>query len=350
MEYSAQQIATLIDGEVLGDPQVTVNNLSKIEEGCPGTLSFLGNPKYEDYLYKTKASIVIVNKDFKPKSSVESTLIRVLDPHKAFAKLLEAYNTKTNGLHGIEQPCHIAPTATIGSNTALAAFVYVSHRAQIGQNCKIYSNVSIGNDVVIGNDVIIHPGVKIYQKCVIGDRTVIHSNTVIGSDGFGFTKNSDGSYTKVPQIGNVIIEEDVEIGANTTIDSATLGSTIIRRGVKMDNLIQIAHNVEIGEFTAIASQAGISGSTKIGKRCSIGGKAGITGHLEIADDVNIGAGSGVAKSILKPGTTVLGSPAMELNETKKVWITKKKLPEMFERLNKLHHELEALKKKIEDKP
>lgn len=344
MEYSAHQIAALIDGEVIGNPQVTVNNLSKIEEGTPGTLSFLGNPKYEEFIYNTQASIVIVNKDFKPKLQVGATLIKVLDPHKAFAKLLEAYNTKTNGLHGIEQPCHIAPTASIGNNTALAAFVYVSHRAKIGKNCKIYSNVTIGNDVVIGNDVIIHPGVKIYQNCVIGDKSIIHANVVIGSDGFGFTKNVDGSYTKVPQIGNVIIEEDVEIGANTTIDSATLGSTIIRRGVKMDNLIQIAHNVEIGEFTAIASQVGISGSTKIGKRCSIGGKAGITGHLEIADDVNIGAGSGVAKSILKRGTTVLGAPAMELNETKKIWISKKKLPEMYEQLNRLQHEMIELKK------
>jgi UDP-3-O-[3-hydroxymyristoyl] glucosamine N-acyltransferase len=346
MEYSAHQIATLINGEVIGNPQVTVNNLSRIEEGGPGTLSFLANPKYEDYLYKTMASIVIVNKNFKPKTEIEATMIKVEDPHKAFAKLLEAYNTKTNGLHGIEQPCHIAPTATIGNNSALAAFVYVSHRAKIGSNCKIYSNVSIGNDVVIGNDVIIHPGVKIYQKCVIGDRSIIHANAVIGSDGFGFTKNTDGSYTKVPQIGNVIIEEDCEIGANTTIDSATLGSTIIRKGVKMDNLIQIAHNVEIGEHTAIAAQVGISGSTKIGKRCSIGGKAGITGHLEIADDVCIGAGSGVAKSILTPGTTVLGAPAKELNETKKIWVSQKKLPDMYEQLNKLQHELAALKKEL----
>lgn len=346
MEYSAHQIATLINGEIIGNPQVTVNNLSRIEEGAPGTLSFLANPKYEDYLYKTLASIVIVNKDFKPKTEIEATMIKVDDPHKAFAKLLDAYNTKTNGLHGIEQPCHIAPTATIGSNSALAAFVYVSHRAKIGDNCKIYSNVSIGNDVVIGNDVIIHPGVKIYQKCVIGDRTIIHANVVIGSDGFGFTKNADGSYTKVPQIGNVVIEQDVEIGANTTIDSATLGSTIIRKGVKLDNLIQIAHNVEIGENTAIAAQVGISGSTKIGKRCSIGGKAGITGHLEIADDVCIGAGSGVAKSILVPGTTVLGAPAKELNETKKIWVSQKKLPDMWDQLNKLQHEIAALKKQM----
>jgi UDP-3-O-[3-hydroxymyristoyl] glucosamine N-acyltransferase len=346
MEYSAHQIATLIDGEIIGNPQVTVNNLSRIEEGGPGTLSFLANPKYEDYLYKTLASIVIVNKNFQPKVDVEATMIKVDDPHKAFAKLLEAYNTKTNGLHGIEQPCHIAPSATIGSTSALAAFVYVSHRVKIGNNCKIYSNVSIGNDVVIGNDVIIHPGVKIYQNCVIGDRTIIHANTVIGSDGFGFTKNADGSYTKVPQIGNVIIEEDVEIGANTTIDSATLGSTIIRKGVKLDNLIQVAHNVEIGEHTAIAAQVGISGSTKIGKRCSIGGKAGLTGHLEIADDVSIGAGSGVSKSILNPGTIVLGAPAHELTEAKKIWIAQKKLPDMWEQLNKLQREVESLKNQL----
>lgn len=346
MEYSAHQIATLINGEIIGNPQVTVNNLSKIEEGVPGTLSFLGNPKYEEYVYNTLASIVIVNKDFIPKNQVETTLIKVDDAYKAFAKLLDTYNTKTNGLHGIEQPCHIAPTATIGNNSALAAFVYVSHRAKIGKNCKIYSNVSIGNDVIIGDDVIIHPGVKIYQKCVIGDRTVIHSNAVIGSDGFGFAKNEDGSYLKVAQIGNVVIEEDVEIGANTTIDSATLGSTFIRKGVKMDNLIQIAHNCDIGEFTAIAAQVGISGSTKIGKRCTIAGQVGIVGHVEIADDITIGAQSGVTRSFKTPGITILGGPAYELSEAKKIYISTRRVPDMHDKLRLLEKEIEALKKQF----
>jgi len=347
MEYSAHQIASLINGEIIGDPQVTVNNLSKIEDGSPGTLSFLGNPKYEDYIYRTLASIVIVNKSFVPKNQVEATMIKVDDPYQAFSTLLAAYNTKTNGLHGIEQPVHISPTATIGSNSAIAAFVYVSHRAKIGNNCKIYSNVSIGNDVVIGNDVIIHPGVKIYQKCVIGDRTIIHANAVIGSDGFGFTKGTDGVYAKIPQIGNVIIGGDVEIGANTTIDSATLGSTIIGDGVKLDNLIQIGHNVEIGDHTAIAALVGISGSTKIGKRCTIAGQVGIVGHVEIADDITIGAQAGVTRSFTTPGITILGAPAYEINESKKIFIATRRLPHMQDKLKALEKEIELLKKKFD---
>lgn len=347
MEYSAHQIASLINGEIIGDPQVTVNNLSKIEEGGPGTLSFLGNPKYEEYIYNTLASIVIVNKTFTPKNKIEATLIKVEDPYQAFSTLLAAYNTKTNGLHGIEQPTHIAPTASVGTNTAIASFVYVSHRAKIGNNCKIYSNVSIGNDVVIGNDVIIHPGVKIYQKCVIGDRTVIHANAVIGSDGFGFTKGKDGAYTKVPQIGNVIVGEDVEIGANTTIDSATLGSTLIGNGVKLDNLIQIGHNVEVGDHTAIAALVGISGSTKIGKRVVIAGQVGIVGHVEIADDITIGAQAGVTRSFTTPGITILGAPAYEINESKKIFIATRRLPDMQDKLKSLEKEIAELKKKLE---
>lgn len=346
MEYSAHQIASLINGEIIGDPQVKVSNLSKIEEGTPGTLSFLGNPKYEEYVYQTAASIVIVNKDFIPKNKVDATLIKVDDAYKAFAKLLETYNTKTNGLHGIEQPSHIAPTASIGTNTAIAAFVYVSHRAKIGNNCKIYSNVSIGNDVVIGNDVIIHPGVKIYQKCVIGDRCIIHSNAVIGSDGFGFTKDETGAYKKIPQIGNVIIEEDVEIGANTTIDSATLGSTIIRKGAKLDNLIQIGHNVEIGEHTAIAALVGISGSTKIGKRCTIAGQVGMVGHIEIADDCIIGAQAGITRSFTTPGITILGAPAYEMNETKRIFVATRRLPDLIEKVKSMEAELKRLKSEI----
>lgn len=345
MEYSAQEIASLINGEIVGDPQVKVNSLSKIENGAPGTLSFLGNLKYEDYLYRTAASIVIVNKGFKPKNEVSSTLIQVEDPHKAFAVLLEAYNTKTNGLHGVEQPCFIAPTATIGSNTGIAAFAYIGHRVKIGKNCKIYSGVTLGNDVEVGDDVILYPGVKIYQKCIIGNRTIIHSNAVIGSDGFGFIREKDGSFDKVTQIGNVIIEEDVEIGSNTSIDSATIGSTIIGKGVKLDNHIQIAHNVTIGEHTAIAAQVGISGSVKIGARCNIAGQVGIVGHIEIADDVTIGAGSGVARSFKTPGVTLLGAPATESHEAKKIWIAHKRLPDMLKKIANLEAEIAKLKGK-----
>jgi len=331
----------------VGDPQVTVNNLSKIEEGKPHTLSFMANPKYEDYVYSTLASVVIVNKTFIPVRPVKTTLIKVEDAYQAFTKLLHTYNGK-NGHHvtGIQQPSYIASGATTGENVFVGAFAHIGEGATIGKNVKIHAGVYIGDHATVGDDCILYPGVKVYQKCQIGSRVIIHANAVVGSDGFGFARRKDGSYEKIPQTGNVVIEDDVEIGANTTIDSATLGSTIIRKGVKLDNLIQVAHNVEIGEHTVIAALVGISGSTKIGKRCIIAGQVGIAGHLEIADDIIIGAQAGVSKSFTTPGLTLLGAPAYEVNESKKIFIATRRLPDTIQKVAKLEAELEALKKKL----
>lgn len=344
MEYSAREIAALLGGSIEGDPDVKVNNLSKIEEGLPHTLSFMGNLKYEEYIYSTKASVVIVNRNFEPSQSVPATLIRVDDAYQAFAKLLEAYNSKSNGQKGIEQPSFIAANATLGHDVFVGAFSYIGQGVKLGDRCKIHPGVYIGNNVELGDDCILHPGVKIYQNCKLGNRVIIHANAVVGADGFGYTRNEDKSYTKVSQIGNVIIEDDVEIGANTTIDSATLGSTIIRKGVKLDNLIQVAHNVEIGEHTAIASLVGISGSTQIGKRCVIAGQVGITGHVEIGDDITIGAQAGVTKSFTKPGIMILGAPAYEADESKKIFIATRRLPDLIKKIANLEAELEKLKK------
>ncbi|MCX7742938.1 MAG: UDP-3-O-(3-hydroxymyristoyl)glucosamine N-acyltransferase [Flavobacteriales bacterium] len=344
MEYSAREIAALVNGTIEGYPDVKVNSLSKIEEGRPNTLSFMGNPKYEEFIYNTQSSVVIVNRSFQPSKPVSATLIRVDDAYQAFAKLLEAYNSKNSSQKGIEQPSYIASDASLGSEVYIGAFSYVGKGVKLGTRCKIYPGVYIGNHVELGDDCVLHPGVKIYQNCKIGNRVIIHANAVIGADGFGYTRNEDKSYTKVSQIGNVIIEDDVEIGANTTIDSATLGSTIIRKGVKLDNLIQIAHNVEIGEHTAIASLVGISGSTKIGKRCVIAGQVGITGHVEIADDITIGAQAGVTKSFTKPGINILGAPAYEADESKKIFIATRRLPELMKKIANLEAELAKLKK------
>lgn len=344
MEYSAREIATLVNGTIEGYPDVKVSSLSKIEEGRPYTLSFMGNPKYEEYIYNTQASVVIVNRNFQPSKPVSATLIRVDDAYQAFAKLLEAYNSKNSSQQGIEQPSFIAADATLGSDVYVGAFSYIGKGVKIGNRCKIYPGVYLGNYVELGDDCVLHPGVKIYQNCKIANRVIIHANAVIGADGFGYTQNEDKSYTKVSQIGNVIIEDDVEIGANTTIDSATLGSTIIRKGVKLDNLIQVAHNVEIGEHTAIASLVGISGSTKIGKRCVIAGQVGITGHVEIADDITIGAQAGVTKSFTKPGINILGAPAYEAEESKKIFIATRRLPDLIKKIANLEAELAKLKK------
>lgn len=344
MEYSAREIAALVNGTIEGYPDVKVSSLSKIEEGKPHTLSFMGNPKYEEYIYNTQASVVIVNRNFQPSKPVSATLIRVDDAYQAFAKLLEAYNSKNSSQHGIEQPSFIAADVTLGSDVYVGAFSYIGKGVKIGNRCKVHPGVYIGNHVELGDDCVLHPGVKIYQNCKIGNRVIIHANAVIGADGFGYTRNEDKSYTKVSQIGNVIIEDDVEIGANTTIDSATLGSTIIRKGVKLDNLIQVAHNVEIGEHTAIASLVGISGSTKIGKRCVIAGQVGITGHVEIADDITIGAQAGVTKSFTKPGINILGAPAYEADESKKIFIATRRLPDLIKKIANLEAELAKLKK------
>jgi UDP-3-O-[3-hydroxymyristoyl] glucosamine N-acyltransferase len=346
MEFTAQQIAELLEGTVEGDPQVKVSNLAKIEEGIPGTLTFLANPKYVEFIYTTKASLVIVNESFVAEKPINSTLVRVKDAYKSFAKLLETYNQILHNRTGIETPNFISTTATLGENIYVGAFVYIGEKAVIGKNVKLYPGVYIGDNASIGDGTILFPGVKVYADCHIGKNCRIHAGVVIGADGFGFAPQDDSNYLKVAQIGNVIIEDHVEIGSNTTLDRATLGSTIIRKGVKLDNLIQVAHNVEIGEHTVIAAQTGIAGSTKIGKFCMIGGQVGIVGHLVIADKVKIAAQSGIGTSILNEGDILQGSPAYFIGDYKKSYIGFRKLPEFqsrIEELEKLVKELQSQK-------
>jgi UDP-3-O-[3-hydroxymyristoyl] glucosamine N-acyltransferase len=345
MEYTAKQISELLGGTVEGNPDEKVSTLSKIEEGTAGSLSFLANPKYEEHIYITNASVVIVNRDFVPAQKVKSTLVRVESAHAAFAKLLEVYNNIQRDKSGIEQPCYIHDTVQLGANIYVGAFAYVGKNVRAGNNVKIYPDVFIGDNVTIGNNTTLFAGVKIYSDCIIGSDCTIHSGTVIGADGFGFTPNSENQYQKVAQIGNVIIEDHVEIGAVTTIDRATLGSTIIRKGVKLDNLIQVAHNVEIGENTVIAAQTGIAGSTKIGRDCMIGGQVGIVGHITIADKVKIAAQSGIGSSITKEGEIVQGSPAFNISDYKRTYVLFRKLPEMEKRIQELEEIIAALEKK-----
>lgn len=334
MKITAAQIAEVLEGVVEGDASVHVSTLSKIEEGKPGSISFLSNPKYNHYIYTTDASIVIVNNTFEAERPVKPTLIRVEDAYKAFSKILEFYNQIKLMKSGIEQPTVISEGVEYGEELYLGSFSYIGKNTKIGKNVKIYPNSFIGDNVIIGDNTILFAGVRVYSETIIGNDCIIHSGTIIGSDGFGFAPNEDGSYTKVPQIGNVVIEDAVEIGSCTTIDRATLGSTIIRKGVKLDNQIQIAHNVEIGEHTVIASQTGIAGSTKIGKHCIIGGQVGIVGHITIGDRVRIQAQSGVGKSI-KAGETIQGSPAIAYNDFSKSFIYFKKLPNIVKDLEDL---------------
>jgi UDP-3-O-[3-hydroxymyristoyl] glucosamine N-acyltransferase len=342
MQFTASQIALLINGKIEGDANASVNSFGKIEEATTGQLAFLANPKYEDHLYSTQASVIIVNESLQLKQHVGSTLIRVPDAYSAFATLLSKYQEMmTQQMNGIQQPCYIAKTASYGENVFVGAFAYLGENVNIGNNTKIFPGVFIGDNVKIGSGTIIHPGVKIYKDCIVGDRVTIHAGTVIGSDGFGFAPQADGSFKKVPQIGNVIIENEVEIGANTTIDRATIGSTIIKAGAKLDNLIQVAHNVEIGNSTVIAAQAGISGSTKIGKGAMIGGQAGVVGHLQIGDGAKINAQSGVSKSI-EAGKAVTGSPAHDYTAALRSQAISRNLPELEKRVK----ELEALVKEL----
>jgi len=342
MQFSASQIAQIIDGKVEGEVNASIHSFGKIEEALPGQLSFLANPKYEDFLYNSKASIIIIADSYVLKQPIHSTLIRVADAYTAFATLLNKYQEIiSQQLTGIQQPSYISKTASHGENIFIGAFAYLGDNVKVGNNSKIFPNAYIGNNVVIGNSTIIHAGVKIYNNCVVGNNVIIHAGTVIGSDGFGFAPQPDGSFKKVPQIGNVVIEDNVEIGANSTIDRATIGSTIIKAGAKLDNLIQIAHNVEIGESTAIAAQAGISGSTKIGKGVMVGGQAGIVGHIQIGDGAKINAQSGVSKSI-EPGKAVTGSPAYDYTSALRSQAIGRNLPELEKRVK----ELEALIKQL----
>lgn len=342
MQFSATQIAALIQGTVEGDASVTVNSLGKIEEAEQMQLSFLANDKYEEFLYTTKASIVIVNQNLNLKKPVAATLIRVADAYLAFSLLLEKYDEQfTNQLTGVQQPSYVAPSVQIGNNVFIGVFACVNENVKLGKNTKIYSGVFLGNNVIVGDNSIIYPGVKIFHNCIIGNNAIIHAGAVIGSDGFGFASQADGSFKKIPQIGNVVIEDDVEIGANTTIDRATMGSTRIKKGTKLDNLIQVAHNVEIGNNSAIAAQSGISGSTKIGNNVMLGGQVGVAGHIQIGDGVKIAAQSGATKSI-ESGKTVSGTPAFEHTAELRSQAIKRKLPDLEKRIQ----ELEELVKKL----
>src|SRR6187431_625730 len=347
MTFSALQIAALINGKTEGNADIFVDSFGKIEEAEDGQLAFLANPKYEEYLYSTKASVIIINDTLELKQPVTATLIRVPDAYTAFAKLLSTYQQMMQQqLNGVQQPVYISSSASYGQNVFIGAFAYLGDNVKVGNNTKIYPNVYLGNNVKIGDNSIIHPGVKIYHDCIVGNNVVIHAGTVIGSDGFGFAPQTDGSFQKVPQIGNVLIEDNVEIGANTTIDRATMGSTIIRSGAKLDNLLQIAHNVEIGNNSVIAAQAGISGSTKIGNNVMIGGQVGIVGHLLIADGSKINAQSGVSKSIKTPNTAVTGSPAFEYTAALRSQALVRKLPDLEKRLKELELTIREIKDSV----
>lgn len=338
MKFTAEQIAGILEGEVVGNPMAEVFRLSKIEEGAEGSLTFLSNPKYLNYIYSTKASVTIVNETFVPESPLTTTLIKVQDAYAAFSKLLEFYNQVKLNKSGIEQPSFLSQSVKYGDNLYLGSFSYVGQNVVLGENVKIYPNCFVGDNVIIGDNVILFAGAKIYSETEIGNNCTIHSGAIIGADGFGFAPNPDGTYTKIPQIGNVIIEDNVDIGSCTTIDRATMGSTIIRKGVKLDNQIQIAHNVEIGENTVIAAQTGVAGSTKIGKSGMIGGQVGISGHLTIGNNVRIQAQSGVGRNI-KDDEILQGSPAFGYNDFSKSYVHFKNLP-------KIVAEIEELKKQI----
>jgi UDP-3-O-[3-hydroxymyristoyl] glucosamine N-acyltransferase len=346
VSFTAQQIALLIQGKIEGEATAVVKQFGKIESAMPGEISFLANPKYEDFLYTTKASVIIVNESLVLKKKITATLIRVPDAYAAFATLLTKYQEmKNENLVGIQSPSFIASTAKLGEQNFVAAFAYIGENVKTGNNVKIFPNVVIGENVSIGNNVTIHAGVIIYSDSVLGNNITIHAGSIIGSDGFGFAPNADGSYQKIPQLGNVIIEDDVEIGSNTTIDRATIGSTIIKKGVKIDNLIQIAHNVEIGENTVIAAQVGISGSTKIGKGVMMGGQSGTIGHIVIADGIKIAARTGITKDFKEAGITLSGYPAREQSAFLRAQVAQKNLPALEKRVKELEIMVQQLSQK-----
>lgn len=345
MEFSAAQIAGLLNGDVVGNPDTIVSGLAKIEEGHQGALSFLANPKYEEHIYSTGSSICIVNRSFEPSKDlpVTLTLIKVDDAYACFAKLLEMYAQMTKMEPRIENPSFISPNASVGDGLYLGAFGYIGDNARIGINVSIYPNAYIGENVEIGDGSVIHPGATIYHDCRIGKNCIIHAGVIIGADGFGFAPDENGEYQKVPQIGNVVIEDNVEIGSNTTIDRATMGSTVIRKGVKIDNLCQIAHNVEVGKNTAMAAQVGIAGSAKIGESVMIGGQAGISGHLHIADGTKIVAQSGIPSTV-KKAETLMGSPGIPIDDFKKSYFGFRKLPFLLNKINELEQKIKELTK------
>ena len=345
MEFTASVIAGFLKGEIEGNPEVKVNTIAKIEEGHEGALSFLANPKYENYIYTTNSSIVLVNRSFVPTGKISATLIRVDNAYESFASLLKMVDQARPRKKGIHPTAVIEPTAKIGSDVYIGPYVYIGDNCQIGDGCSLYPNVYIGDSTKVGSRTILYPGVKVYHECILGEACIIHAGTVIGSDGFGFAPQSENEYMKIPQLGNVILGDNVEIGANVTIDRATLGSTVIRKGVKLDNLIQIGHNVEVGENTVMAAQTGIAGSTKIGRNCMFGGQVGIAGHLKIAEGTKIGAQAGIPGDIKEENLTLLGTPAIEIKQFLRSSVIFKRLPDLKVKIDSLEKDMEALKKK-----
>ena len=344
MKFSAKQIAEFIQGTIVGDENATVHTFAKIEEGIPGAISFLSNPKYTSYIYDTQSSIVLVNRDFEPEREIKATLIKVDNAYESLAKLMTLYEQSHPKRTGIDPLAYVAPTAKIGENVYLAPFACVGDHAELGDNTELHPHATFGRNAKVGKNCILYTNSNVYHDCIVGDNCILHSGSVIGADGFGFAPTPNG-YDKIPQIGIAILEDDVEIGANTCVDRATMGATIIRKGVKLDNLIQVAHNVEIGSNTVIASQTGIAGSTKVGEWCMFGGQVGIAGHIKIGDKVNLGAQSGVPGSI-KSGQSLIGTPPIEMKNFFKSSAVFKKLPEMYMELNNLKKELEELKKQL----
>ena len=344
MEFSAKQIAEYIQGTIVGDENATVNTFAKIEEGIPGAISFLSNPKYTHYIYDTQSSIVLVNKDFTPEKEIKATLIKVDNAYESLAKLLNLYEMSKPKKTGIDPLAYIAPTAKIGENTYIGPFACVGDYAEVGDNTSLHPHATIVSGAKVGNDCILYPPATVYHDCRIGNGCILHAGSVVGADGFGFAPSPEG-YEKIPQIGIVILEDNVEIGANTCIDRATMGATVIHKGVKLDNLIQIAHNVEVGSNTVMASQVGIAGSTKVGEWCMFGGQVGLAGHIKVGDKVNCGAQSGIANNT-KSGSTIMGSPAFEVKGFMKSSAAFKKLPEIYLELNAMKKELEELKKQL----
>lgn len=344
MEFTAKQIAAYIGGEIVGDENATVHTFAKIEEGMPGALSFLSNPKYTAYIYETQSSIVLVNSDFVPEKPIKATLIKTANAYESLAKLMMLYESVKPKKRGISSMASIADSATIGENVYIGPFVYIGERAIVGDNTIIEANTSIGDGATVGNDCLLYNGVTIYHDCKIGNRCILHAGSVVGSDGFGFAPGTNG-YDKIPQIGIAILEDDVEIGANTCIDRATMGATIIKRGVKLDNMVQIAHNVVVDEHTVMAAQCGVAGSTKVGTWCMIGGQTGIGGHIKIGHQVKIAGNSGVANSVTD-GKAVMGYPAFDHMQFARSTAVFKKLPEMYREMYTLKQEIESLKQQL----
>ncbi|HAM08992.1 MAG: UDP-3-O-(3-hydroxymyristoyl)glucosamine N-acyltransferase [Bacteroidetes bacterium GWE2_41_25] len=345
MEFTAAVIAGFLKGEIEGNPEVKVNTIAKIEEGHEGALSFLANPKYEHYIYSTDSSVVLVNKTFVPSSKIKATLIRVENAYESFASLLRLVDQSRSRKTGIHPTAVIESSAKIGSDVYIGPYSYIGDNAVIGDGCSVYPHVYIGDNTKVGNNCTLYPGVTVYHECVLGKSCIIHAGSVIGSDGFGFAPQSENEFMKIPQLGNVLFEDNVEIGANVTIDRATMGSTIIRKGVKLDNLIQVGHNVEIGENTVMAALSGISGSTKLGKNCMIGGQVGFAGHIKIANGTKIGAQAGILGEIREENTALIGSPAFDIKQFMKSTVIFKRLPDMKVKIDRLEKEVEALKKK-----